>query len=75
MIIYYKEVPKAAIDYKVHQWGNRQDNWRNKSYDERAASLHHIAGQLRNQTDQLSRLITLEIDDLLAQNHPEIAPG
>jgi len=63
------ETIETAIDLLKH----KIDAWCNKSCSERAASLHLIADQVRFKSDELSKLITLEVDKLLAQSHAELA--
>jgi succinate-semialdehyde dehydrogenase/glutarate-semialdehyde dehydrogenase len=48
-------------------------SWRKTSYAQRAELLHGVAKLMREQKDQLSKLITLEMGKLLAQSYGEIA--
>ncbi|ALL07056.1 succinate-semialdehyde dehydrogenase [Pedobacter sp. PACM 27299] len=47
-------------------------SWRKTSYAQRAELLHGVAKLMREQKDQLSKLITLEMGKLLAQSYGEI---
>ncbi|RAJ22602.1 NAD-dependent succinate-semialdehyde dehydrogenase [Pedobacter cryoconitis] len=48
-------------------------SWRKTSYVQRAELLHGVAKLMREQKDQLSKLITLEMGKLIAQSYGEIA--
>lgn len=47
-------------------------HWRKTDFSERAALLHKVAKLMRAQSDQLAKLITLEMGKLLAQSKGEI---
>ena len=72
-MINIKERDPETIDSAIDGLKNKIDTWCNKSCSERAASLHIIADQVRFKSDELSKLITLEVDKLLAQSKAEIA--
>ena len=72
-MIEFEEKEPETIDLAIDLLKNKIDAWCNKSCSERAASLHIIADQVRFRSDELSKLITLEVDKLLAQSHAELA--
>ena len=47
-------------------------SWRKTSYAQRAALLHGVAKLMREQKEQLAKMITLEMGKLLAQSYGEI---
>ena len=69
----FEEINPETIDSAIDLLKNKIDAWCNKSCSERAASLHIIADQVRFKSDELSKLITLEVDKLLAQSYAEVA--
>ncbi|MBX9756633.1 MAG: aldehyde dehydrogenase family protein [Pseudomonadaceae bacterium] len=50
-----------------------QNTWRNKSFPERAAVLARAASLIRERSDELAKLITLEMGKLIAQSRGEVA--
>jgi len=69
----FEEVNPETIDSAIDLLKDKIDAWYNKSCSERATSLHVIADQVRFKSDELSKLITLEVDKLLAQSYAEVA--
>jgi len=69
----FEKIPFETIESAIAQAEKRLETWLNKSYYERVALLANIADHMPNKTDQLSKLITLEINKLLAQSSVEIA--
>lgn len=67
-----KEISPELVDSELARAERRLENWENKSYYQKVASLAKIADMLPNQTDQLSILIKAEIDSLLAQSYRDI---
>ena len=62
-----------GLDQAIARAEERLEIWQNKSFDERASLLHQLASQTRKGTDQLSQLVTQEIDKLLAQGRHEMS--
>ena len=73
MMIQFEDKNPETIDTAIDLLKDKIDAWRNKSCSERVASLHIIADQVRFKSDELSKLITLEVDKLLAQSHAKLA--
>ena len=71
----FEDANPETIDSAIDLLKDKIDTWCNKSCSERAASLHIIADEVRFKSDELSKLITLEVDQLLAQSNAEIALG
>jgi succinate-semialdehyde dehydrogenase/glutarate-semialdehyde dehydrogenase len=69
----FKDIHPETIDSAIDLLKDKIDAWCNKSCRERAASLRIIADQVRFKSDELSKLITLEVDKLLAESKAEIA--
>ncbi|MBB6113026.1 aldehyde dehydrogenase family protein [Mucilaginibacter lappiensis] len=66
------QIAPEAINGALIQAEARLEIWQKKSYYERVAMLARVADQMSDKTGQLSLLIALEIDKLLAQSHEEI---
>ena len=67
------EVASNGLEQAIARAEDRLEIWQNKSFDERASLLHQLACHTRKGTDQLSQLVTQEIDKLLAQGHLEMS--
>jgi len=62
-----------GLEEAIARAEERLEIWQKKSFDERASLLHQLAAQTRKGTDQLSQLITQEIDKLLVQGQHEMS--
>jgi delta 1-pyrroline-5-carboxylate dehydrogenase len=67
------QIAPETINYALMQAEARLEIWQKKSYYERVAMLARVVDQMPDKMGQLSLLIALEIDKLLAQSHEEIA--
>ena len=68
----FEDANPDTIDSAIDLLKDKIDAWCNKSCSERAASLHIIAGQVRFKSDELSKLIKLEVNKLLVQSNEEV---
>ncbi|AMR30158.1 hypothetical protein A0256_01355 [Mucilaginibacter sp. PAMC 26640] len=68
-----REIPAALVDTELANAEQRLENWENKSYYQKVASLAKIADLLPDQSGKLSLLIKEETDHLLAQSYRDIA--
>ena len=69
----FEDTDPKTIDSAIDLLKDKIDAWCHKSCSERAASLHIIADQFRFKSDELSKLLTLEVDKLLAESNAEMA--
>lgn len=69
----YQEMSSESVAIEISVADKTFQSWRKTSYAERSDLLHGVATLMREQSDRLSKLITLEMGKLLAQSFGEIA--
>lgn len=69
----FQEMSPELLAVEISIADETFQGWRKTSFSERADLLHHVAKLMREQKDQLSALITLEMGKLLVQSYGEIA--
>jgi acyl-CoA reductase-like NAD-dependent aldehyde dehydrogenase len=68
-----EEASAETMDAAINRVAARIDAWANKSCSDRMVALHRIADEVRFRPDELSKLITREVDHLLALGYQEVA--
>lgn len=69
----FQEMSPELVAVEISVADETFQSWRKTSYAQRADLLHTVAKLMREQKEQLSKLITLEMGKLLVQSHGEIA--
>jgi succinate-semialdehyde dehydrogenase/glutarate-semialdehyde dehydrogenase len=70
----FDEHDAAALESKLHAADDCfERDWRQRSYAERAVVLKRAAALMRERSDKLARLATVEMGKLLAQSAGEVA--
>ncbi|MET3980277.1 succinate-semialdehyde dehydrogenase/glutarate-semialdehyde dehydrogenase [Mucilaginibacter sp. UYP25] len=69
----FEEMKPETVDATITQAEDTFKSWRISSFSQRAEVLHRVAQMMRDRSDQLSKLITLEMGKLYAQSQGEIA--
>lgn len=69
----FEEMKPETVDATITQAEDTFKTWRISPFSQRAEVLHRVAQMMRDRSDQLSKLITLEMGKLYAQSQGEIA--
>ncbi|MGY0036451.1 NAD-dependent succinate-semialdehyde dehydrogenase [Pedobacter sp. NJ-S-72] len=69
----FQEMSTELVEDEISIADETFQSWRKTSYAQRADLLHGVAKLMREQSDHLSKLITLEMGKLIAQSYGEIA--
>ncbi|MBC7566762.1 MAG: NAD-dependent succinate-semialdehyde dehydrogenase [Pedobacter sp.] len=69
----FQEMSPELLAVEISIADETFQSWRKTSFGHRAGLLHAVAKLMREQRDQLSGLITLEMGKLIAQSYGEIA--
>ena len=69
----FQEIPLESVTANIAIADKTFKSWRKTSFAQRADLLKGVAKLMREQSDQLARLITLEMGKLLAQSYGEIS--
>jgi len=69
----FEEMKPEAVDAAITQAEDTFKTWRTRPFSRRSELLHRVAQLMREGSDKLSKLITLEMGKLYAQSQGEIA--
>ncbi|HEK19608.1 NAD-dependent succinate-semialdehyde dehydrogenase [Mucilaginibacter sp. 44-25] len=69
----FEEMTPEAVDAAITQAEDTFKTWRTQPFSRRSELLHRVAELMREGSDKLSKLITLEMGKLYAQSLGEIA--
>lgn len=69
----FQEMSSKLVEVEISIADETFQSWRKTNYAQRGNLLHGVAKLMREQSDRLAKLITLEMGKLLAQSYGEIA--
>jgi succinate-semialdehyde dehydrogenase/glutarate-semialdehyde dehydrogenase len=68
----FDEISKHALDGKLQDAATCFETWRNKSFDDRKKIIQKVADLMRERSDELAGLITLEMGKRIKESKGEV---